>query len=140
MLRGLFNKPTKEWLEGDCNKNSVYVDESLGASCFQWEFGTCGCSVTLVFRTGIADSKTVEKCRLTAAEFFAVRMKTKPDILKTLMLVAWKKSTMGWTNFNTDGSALGCLGKDGGGRLIRDHKGGIRVPQKSGLIRDHNRD
>ena len=77
-----------------------------------------------MFRTGVADSKAVEKCRLTAAEFFAVGMKTKPEISKTFMPVAWKKSLMGWTNLNTDGSALGvCLRKAGRGRLIRDHNG-----------------
>ena len=30
---------------------------------------------------------------------------------------------MGWSRLNTDGSALGSLGKAGGGRLIRNHNG-----------------
>ena len=98
------------------------VGESLGASCFQqgiWHLWLQ--HNTRVFRTGEADSKAVEKCRLTAVEFFAVGMKTKPDISKTLMPVAWKKPPTGWTNLNTNGSALGCPGKASGGGLIRDH-------------------
>ena len=69
---------------------------------------------TRVFRTNVANSKAVEKCRLTATEFFAIGMKTKPDISKTLMPVAWKKPPVGWIKLNIDGSALGCLGKAGG--------------------------
>ena len=123
MLRGLFNKPTKEWLEGNCNKNSVYgcwgipwgIVFPMGIWHLWLQRNTC------VIRTSEADSKAIEKCRLTAVEFFAIGMKTKPDISKTLMLVAWKKPPMGWTNLNTNGSALGCPGKANGGGLIRDH-------------------
>ena len=76
---------------------------------------------TCVFRMGVADSKPVEKCRLSAAEFFAVGMRTKLNISKTLIAVAWRKPPLGWTKLNIDGSALGCPGKASGGGLIRDH-------------------
>ena len=125
MLTDLFNKPIKEWLEGNCNKNSVYgcwgiswgIVFPMGIWHLWLRHNTC------VFRTGIADSKAIEKCKLSAAKFFAVGMRTKLNILKTLIPVAWRKPPLGWTKLNTNGSALGCLGKAGGGRLIRDRNG-----------------
>ena len=87
MLRDLFNKPIKEWLEGNCNKNFVY-------GCWEIPWGIVFpmgiCHLWLqrnacVFRTGVADSKAVEKCKLRAAEFFAIGMKTKLNISKTLI-------------------------------------------------------
>ena len=116
MLRDLFNKPIKEWLEGNCNKNFVYgrwgipwgIMFPVGIWHLWLQRNTC------VFRMGVADIKAVEKCRLSAAEFFAIGMKTKLNISKTLMPVAWKKPPVGWIKLNIDGSALGCLGKAGG--------------------------
>ena len=78
---------------------------------------------TCVFRTSVADSKAVEKCRQCVAEFFVVGMRTKLNISKTLIPVAWRKPPVGWAKLNTDGSTLRYPGKAGEGGLIRDHNG-----------------
>ena len=41
------------------------------------------------------------------------------------MQVQWIKPREGWFKLNTDGASLGNLKKDGGGGLVRDHKGGM---------------
>ena len=76
-----------------------------------------------MFRTGVADSKVVENSRQCVVEFFAVGMRTKLNILKTLIPVAWRKPPVGWAKLKTDGLALGYLGKVEECGLIRDHNG-----------------
>lgn len=41
-----------------------------------------------VFRTGVPNNKAVKKCRQSAAEFFAIGMRTKLSRSKTLIPVA----------------------------------------------------
>ncbi|XP_075669750.1 uncharacterized protein LOC142639464 [Castanea sativa] len=124
MLRESFNKPIKEWLEVNCNTNSgpFYwgIPWSIVFPTEIWhlwlQHNAC------VFRIGIPDTKINEKCKLSATEFFAIGMRTKLSISKSLVPVAWRKPPVGWAKLNTDGLALGCPRKARGG-LIRDHNG-----------------
>ena len=42
---------------------------------------------------------------------------------KIVIEVGWEKPPVGWAKLNTDGSAIGSIGKAGGGGVIRDHNG-----------------
>ena len=76
-----------------------------------------------VFRTGIPDVKVVERCKQSVVEFFAIGMRAKIPISKSIIHVTWRKPLVGWAKLNTDGSALGSPGKARGGGLIRYHNG-----------------
>jgi len=76
-----------------------------------------------VFRIGRVDPSLYKKCIQGSAEFFSIGMKTKIPLSKTYIPVSWQKPPVGWAKLNTDGSALGNLGKASGGGMIRDHSG-----------------
>ena len=42
---------------------------------------------------------------------------------KTMVQVRWEKPQQGWIPLNTNGSALGNLGRAGGGSILRDDQG-----------------
>lgn len=74
-----------------------------------------------VFRTGRVDPNLYRKCIQSSAEFFSIDMKNKIPLSKTCIPMSWQKPPVGWAKLNTDRSALGNLGRAGGGSVIRDH-------------------
>nr|POE95235.1 putative ribonuclease h protein [Quercus suber] len=75
------------------------------------------------FRTGVVDTLIHTKSIKESAEFFSIGAKDRCNKMKKVIRVAWEKPALGWMKLNFDGSALGNLGKAGGGGLIRDHQG-----------------
>jgi len=73
------------------------------------------------FRTGVIDKLIHMKCIKESVEFFTIRTKERCNKMKKVIRVAWEKPPLGWMKLNSDGSALGNLGKAGGGVLIQDH-------------------
>ena len=76
-----------------------------------------------MFRTSIPNTKAIDKCKQSAAEFFAIGMRAKLAISKSIILVDWRKPPVGWAKLNTDCLVLGYPRKARGGELIRDHNG-----------------
>lgn len=76
-----------------------------------------------VFKFGILDTKTTEKCIQSTAKYFAVGAKAKISISRSIIPDAWRKSPEGWAKLNTDGLTLGNLGIASKGGLVRDHNG-----------------
>ena len=79
MLRESLNKPIKEWMEVNCNTKIISkcigiawgIVFPMGIWHLWLQRNAC------VFRTGILDVKAIEKCKQSAAEFFAIGMRAK---------------------------------------------------------------
>ena len=76
-----------------------------------------------IFKTGIVDKLVPTKCIRDSAEIFSIGTNSRLNRMKAVIPVAWEKPPIGWLKLNSDGSALGNLGKAGGGGLIHDHQG-----------------
>ena len=124
-LRESFNKPLRKWLEVNCNTKIVSNCMGIpwggvlpmGVRHLWLQRNLC------VFKTSSLDTKVTEKCIQSVANFFAIVTWIKLLVSKSIILTAWRKPPKGWAKLNTDGSALGNLGKARGGGLIRDHNG-----------------
>lgn len=58
-----------------------------------------------------------------AAEFFHCVINPKLSSSRYIVQVRWEKPQRGWVRLNTDGSALGNLGRAGCGSIIRNEHG-----------------
>ena len=76
-----------------------------------------------MFRTSKVDHLILKRCIQVNAEIFSIGMEAKVKNPKTIIPIGWEKPLEGWMKLNLDGSALGNLGRAGGGGIIRDHEG-----------------